>query len=198
MTAVFSKVIEAKAYAFSGLGSFKIPSSIVEIRWRAFYCCRGLESSEFPPSIEKIEPEAYAFSGLETVKIPPSTTVERRAFYCCRELKSVILPPSVEVESETYAFSGLETVIIPSSAKIGDRAFYCCRNLRSVFIPPSAEIGKEVFLYCPNLLLNFSCRYLASASTKLRVKIFLLSLQRNDLTLPNELLWLILEHLPLN
>lgn len=165
------------AFAFSGLTTIEIPSSVDHINPSTFKNCEDLSSVIIPFSVTEIG--ASAFSGctcLSSVVIPSSVThIGGEAFQGCTRLSSVVIPSSVThigegafrgctgltsvtilasvsvIESRAFeGCSGLVSVTIPPKVTtIHCRAFNGCKKLTSVIIPPSVHtIGIRAFLNC--------------------------------------------------
>lgn len=96
--------------------SVKIPDSVVEIGYRAFWFCKNLQKVSWGQSIE---------------------TIGNSAFGHCSNLKEAFLPNSVKIIG-TMAFIGcdnLEAVNIPTSiVEIYSGAFEDCKNLKHIYI----------------------------------------------------------------
>ena len=152
--------------AFKGCGnlaSIKIPTSIVNIGYKAFEDCEGLKKAEFA-SIKNLcnikfdwcsNPLYYArhlyINGTEitNVDIPNTVThIGDYAFCNCNYLTSVTIPNSViSIGDDAFYCCSIRTISIPNSVKsIGEYAFWGCRALTSAIIPNSIEsLGDEAF-----------------------------------------------------
>lgn len=98
------KTIETHAFAQSGLsGGIKIPNSVTEIGWRAFWNC-GLTSITLPNSLKVITKETFRASPLKDLKLPDYLeTIGEGAFYNC-SIENITLPATVkEIGSEAFA-----------------------------------------------------------------------------------------------
>lgn len=113
----------------SAIVTIKIPDSILEIGYKAFWRCENLKSVIWGNAIE---------------------TIGNSAFGHCNSLKEAILPNSVKVVG-TMAFiscKNLETVNIPTSLKeIWQSAFDECKNLKAVHID-------DIVSYCSAIIYH--------------------------------------------
>lgn len=121
--------IQREAFANqSDMESIKIPDTIIEIGYKAFWFCRNLKNVIWGQSLE---------------------TIGNSAFFGCSSLKEAILPNSIKAIG-TMAFEDchkLETVNIPTSlTEIYQSAFEGCENLKNIHID---DIGAfcSAFIY---------------------------------------------------
>ena len=126
------------AFAWHGLTSVTIPSSVASIGKYAFIGCSKLTSATIPRGVTSIGEGAFCCSGLTNVAIPSSvTSIGREAFEGCQGLTSVTISEGVG-SIGPYAFDGckgLTSVTIPSSVtNISGFAFGDCDGLTSVTI----------------------------------------------------------------
>ncbi len=112
----------------------KIPESITEIGYRAFYCCSSISTIEIPASVTKI--------GLE-------------AFESCSSLSSVTFANGIqlaEIPEECFSSTGIEALYIPDSVvRISSNAFNSCESLKTVSATSQSklkEIKSYAFGYC--------------------------------------------------
>lgn len=99
------KTIETHAFAQSGLsGGIKIPNSVTEIGWRAFWNC-GLTSIVLPSNLKVIAKEAFRASPLKEIKFPDILeTIGEGAFYNC-SIENITLPATIkEIGPEAFAY----------------------------------------------------------------------------------------------
>lgn len=144
------------AFAWHGLTSVTIPSSVASIGKYAFIGCSKLTSATIPRGVTSIGEGAFGCSGLTNVAIPSSvTSIGREAFEGCQGLTSVTISEGVG-SIGPYAFNGckgLTSVTIPSSVtNISGSAFGDCDGLTSVTISEGvASIEAYAFFSCDSL-----------------------------------------------
>ena len=145
------------AFAFSGLTSITIPTSVTSIGECAFYNCSSLQSVTLSEGLLTIGESAFEkCSSLESVTIPESvTTIGKGAFEECSSLESINLSNVTTIGEGAFAFSGLTSITIPTSVtEIQMGAFYECAGLASVTFEGNAcqgaigdlafyEVGKD-------------------------------------------------------
>lgn len=113
--------IQSNAFAYSGIESIDLPSSLIEIRDGVFSGCEKLTSINIPNNVTEIG--SYAFSGckkLSSVNIPSGVISLHSTFKDCIELTYITIPNSVEsIGGEVFTnCSKLEKIEIGSKAKI--------------------------------------------------------------------------------
>ena len=170
--------IGERAFAYAGLKSVDIPSSVQTIEWDAFYeCnqlskvtmedgvqtigqgvfhgCTALTSVDIPKTVTSIGPWAFEESGLTDVTIPGSVqTIGGSAFLNCTQLASVTIEEGVQtIGGYAFQLTGLTDVTVPGSVEtIGQDAFADCAQLDSVTIKAGVQtIGQGAFHDCPVL-----------------------------------------------
>lgn len=129
------EVIEREAFEdCTNLKKVFLPSTLKEIRYKAFFKCQSLEEITIPEGVEEISVEA---------------------FVCCYKLRKIVLSNTLkEIESGTFrsCFSLKEITIPDSVKKIGSSTFYNCQSLEEITIPEGVEkIGFETFRGCYKL-----------------------------------------------
>jgi len=132
--------------------SYVVPSTVTQIRNRAFSSCTYLSSVTIPDNVRTIE--AYAFfyaEGLTSVSISNAIRViEKDTFSHCVNLKKVNIPENV-TKIDEYAFGyckRLEEVDIPESVTyIGNYSFAGCTALRNVYYEGSHVISTPNAFY---------------------------------------------------
>lgn len=139
-----------------GIKSLSIPSSVIDIKDKAFWNCYNMETVEMGGSVKTIGSSAFRYcKKLKSIVFSESLIdIGEYAFSECESLKSVVLPNSMKTVG-MYAFNwcGVETVEIPNSVvTIEASAFSCCRKLKEVRIPDSVtSIGSFAFHMCDGL-----------------------------------------------
>jgi|GEM_PF-4138370 len=107
-----------------------IPSTIKEIKYRAFMECNALTKINFSEGLEKLGYNAFSnCKELTEVHLPQSLTVmEKNAFYWCTKLHTVTLSPNLtEIAEKTFINTALHTVNnLDKIEKIGNSAFGYC------------------------------------------------------------------------
>ena len=171
--------IGGRAFAYSGLTSIKIPTSVV--MWEpceyqsyenyAFSGCENLTSVELPEGLTSLGNQAFNNTGLTSVRIPttiktwynanpdPNFTVigagYSRVFANCKNLISVELPEGLtSLGGTAFMNTGLTSVKIPSTIKqLPMAVFGGCRDLVSVELPEGlTSIDYQAFMNCENLV----------------------------------------------
>ena len=162
-----------------------IPTTVTEIKEKAFYCATCLTSVTIGNSVTTIGENAfYGCTGITSLSIGNSvTTVGDCAFQGCRGMTSLTIGNSLtsigyEVFSEC---SGLTSITIPNSVtSIGQEAFRYCSALTSLTIGNSvASIGSRAFYNCsgltsltiPSSVRNIDCEAFSNCSSLTSVSI---------------------------
>lgn len=100
-----STVTEIKAKAFYGfldLTSISIPDTVLTIGSTAFYGCTNLSSVTLSYGLTTIGSSAFGSCGFSSITIPDSvTTISASAFSGCSGLSSIFIPSSVTTISAT-------------------------------------------------------------------------------------------------
>ena len=124
-------ITEIGYYAFyncSSLSKINLPNKLKEISGYAFYNCYSLVSIDLSDSIKVIGSEAFSgCSLLVDIHIPKSlTSIRTRTFSGCKSLTSITIPKSVK-QIDSYAFYNCylaSTInIMGDVTYIGNRAF---------------------------------------------------------------------------
>ena len=107
-------------FAFCGITSVTIPSTVKTIDSYAFYKCKSLASVSFPDGLEYIHD---------------------LAFNCCDALSSVVLPEGLIQIADAFPHcSGLKSVSLPSTLKyMYFNPFFDCPNLESITVDGANE-----------------------------------------------------------
>ena len=109
------------AYPVGKKGAYKVPASVKEIQYDAFYGVLGVTKITVPDSVEFIGSDAFASCPkLTTVRLPSKLTSISTALF--------------------YGDSALQSVSIPSKVSfIGGGAFSDCGKLTSLTVPASVK-----------------------------------------------------------
>lgn len=145
-SALFDKYKTEMLFAVKSLREYAIPSSVSEIRERAFYNCRHLKTLVLPLRLKEGE-VANRFIDCDSLY---SISVDEKNPYLCSD-GSVLYN-----KNKSKLFFVCHTVrkmSIPSSVKvIGSYAFYKCTDLTSIELPSGVIwIGYNAFNGCTNL-----------------------------------------------
>jgi hypothetical protein len=135
-----SSVTSIGEYAFwnsSYLQSIEIPSSVTSIGKYAFGMCNCLTGFVLPEKVTSINAGVFSWcNGLTKIEISGQvTSIGDNAFIQCSKMEKVSLPSSVESIGSS-AFSGcssLTSIELPSTVtSIGDKAFYNTKNVVTI------------------------------------------------------------------
>ena len=132
------KVICAKAFLGSLLMSVELHDGIGVIEKHAFYKCRSLRKSLFPPFVRAFEDSAFfGCSGLTTAILNNGLeNIGEQAFWGCALVCINIPPPPGQ--SRMHNCLQLATEILNDGLEvICERVFYKCRSLYEILFPPS-------------------------------------------------------------
>jgi len=144
-----TSVASGVAWNQDGITELYIPSTIKEIKYKAFMECAGLTEIEFSEGLEKIGYNAFSnCEALTEVRLPESLTVmESSAFYWCTKLHTVTLSPSLtELSTSVFAHTALHTVHnLDKIEKICTSAFSSCAFTSINLGGETTEIGATAF-----------------------------------------------------
>ncbi len=159
-------------------GSYKTPSTLVEIESGAFRGCdinkviitentKTIGSSSFmlcynltdiniPSGVETIGKYAFWGSGIRTIEIPDSVNeLGENVFYLCENLENAVLGKGIQIIPQgTFAeCPQLKSVIIPNGiTEIGPHVFSECESLKTVTMAKSVnKISFAAFNDCKAL-----------------------------------------------
>lgn len=179
------KIIGADSFAWSGIESVFIPSSVEIIEENAFKRCRELRKITIENGCKAIGGGAFSSCCKLTDIIIPESVSEmgERIFEDCAELVKVSLPDGLhKIESRAfancaslseinaprglteiggYAFNGCRSLSEPPISEkleaIGDGAFVRCTKIKRLTFPRSLKrIGSDAFAGCFDLEVKFS------------------------------------------
>lgn len=142
------------AFAWHGLTSVTIPSSVASIGKYAFFGCSKLTSATIPRGVTSIGENAFCCSGLTNVAIPSSVTSIGDHAFAWNGLTSVTIPGSVvSIGNCAFMVNDMTSVTISEGVvSIGERAFAKCPRITEVTIPSSVKtIGGDAFYGCSSL-----------------------------------------------
>ena len=154
------------AFAYAGLGSITIPSSVGEIGSSAFYKCEDLKTVKLPAGVE-LRGHVFSSSGLESVELKDVKLQSYATFRYCGQLKSVVIKGDTpiipnEIFASCYKLTHVE---LPETLKlIGRDVFYGCTELREIKFAGTVEQWREIEMYRGNTKL-FSCKIICSDGT---------------------------------
>ncbi len=109
------QTIEAEAFKYCDINTIYIPSTVTEIKYKAFYS-EGMVSKVYfaeNSNLTTIGEFAFAYCDLQSIRIPASvTTVGRCAFHSCESLSECIFEGDAPENIDSSAFSGyLEDIL---------------------------------------------------------------------------------------
>ena len=157
----------------TNLTTITIPSSVTDIRDRAFYGCKNLKTIyNFSELVLSRRSKSYGEIGYYALTVinAPNGSIENDYVFSVVDGVNIlsayigneaelILPANYRGENYTIGnrafvgYSRLTSVSIPNSVTgIGSSAFYNCSNLSSITLPTNLnKIGSEVFYGCTKL-----------------------------------------------
>ena len=132
-----------------------LPSTLKEIRDKAFLRCEKLASINIPDGVTLIE-GAFEGCGLTSIVIPDSVKdLDLRCFKDCVKLKTVVLGTGLtEIKYATFSnCDSLTSISLPNTiTSIGEEAFYGCDSLREITIPAGVKsMGRNSLSGCSSL-----------------------------------------------
>lgn len=148
------------AFAYSGLKSVNVPSSVSTIGYMAFRTCSSLTSLTLNYGLKTIGERAFEYFNPTSVTIPNSvTTIGDYAFAWSTTLQNVTIGTSSSTGNITICKAAFDNctsltnlALGNSVTAIGDIAFYFCSNLPSLTIPKSVtSIGDAAFSGCESM-----------------------------------------------
>ena len=159
--------IGVRAFAFTGLQTFRVPANITSIAQYAFEGCSSLRSVTFAENSKLEHISAYFFNGCEnisTIVFEQGSALKSIQAHGLQGLTNLCTIDfgNAQIENiDNYAFrncSSLRDLVIPSTVKnIGRFAFYKCTSLNSLTVPQTLEhIGEYAFYATNNLELYFT------------------------------------------
>ena len=143
--------------ACSSLERIRLPSTVTEIGFQAFYSCKNLGEVVLNEGLQLIGFQAFIHcTSLTIIKLPSSVTeIGAGAFYHCTNLREVVLNEGLqEIGKDAFRNCTSLTIIkVPSTVtEIGADAFDNCTNLREVVLNEGLRrIGWNAFPTCPGL-----------------------------------------------
>lgn len=142
------------------LTEFAIPSSVTEIRKKAF-SNTGLKSILLPAGLEKIGKEAFSDCfNLESILIPDSVkTIKKNAFADCAKLTKVTAPfmgksANNFLTGTKYVFgksNNLSIIKVTKMKKIRSNTFKSCSKLGTLVLSNTKKISEKAFDDCSSL-----------------------------------------------
>lgn len=157
------KVIKSAAFAHSNITAIELPSTLEEIEYEAFSCCRSLKKVEIPASCKIIGSAVLGgCTSLAEVKFNQEK-IEFRGYYyirgekidsggytfCyCTTLKEIELPSCEEVPSGLFSgCSNLKKVVFGENTKKlnTEYTFRECKNLQTVYVPDDMTFDDDFF-----------------------------------------------------
>ena len=147
-----TKIKESLFTNLSSLQSIKIPSTVTEIGYKAFYECSQVTSLDLSndTSLTSIAGYAFSYCGFKTVTLPSSIRfIGNNAFDHCFDLTTVTYPETISDDNiiQGYVFancSKLANVTLPTNLReIGDHEFYGCTSLTTITIPNGVSVVNQ-------------------------------------------------------
>jgi hypothetical protein len=133
----------------SSCHSVFVPSSILALGKRSFFCCKLLGSVVFENGsrLERIEESAFRESGLKSIVIPSSVVVLGKSSFCyCWSLESVVFENGSQlerIEESSFHGSRLKSIVIPSSIVVLEKeSFSSCKSLESLVFEKNSRLER--------------------------------------------------------
>ncbi len=160
-------------FAYTGIYSFRIPSSISSISQDVFLGCNNLDSITFEENSKLQAISAYTFSGCDQLRVitfengSNLETIEAHAFEGLKNLTTIDFGDASVKTISNYAFrfcTSLQNITLPETLTfIGRYAFYGCKSLTKLTIPSSVDyIGRYAFNLASSLDIYFESDTLPS------------------------------------
>ena len=133
--------------------SVKLPSTLKEIHYNAFFKCANLKQVDFPQAVEIIGEQCFYQSGLTKVVVPHNVTrIQRYTFSGCQNLREVTFANDSKTQKiDEYAFknSGVTKFSAPKALKeVGPEAFSECKLLQRVELNDNLDtLGNKCFAH---------------------------------------------------
>ncbi|HOZ53745.1 MAG TPA: leucine-rich repeat protein [Bacilli bacterium] len=126
-------------------GHFDIPSTVIEIGYRALYE-KQLKSIIIPSGVIKIGNEAFYSNCITSVIIPNSVKTIGSYAFAINQLESIIIPDGViTIEYGAFSMNQIRSLVIPNSVKtIGPSAFIS-NPLNSITTSCEVKISDNAF-----------------------------------------------------
>lgn len=135
--------LRGHAFAYSGIKSIRIPSTLKTIEGETFSGCKKLRSVELSEGLEEIGWYAFTRSSIGSVVFPSSTRViGESAFERCTRLRNVWLneglkslggPGPIGSGGTSFKKCAMKSIEIPSTlAAISSSTFMSCKNLKKI------------------------------------------------------------------
>lgn len=162
------KAIGVSAFENFPLTRLSLPSSLTEIRSRAFYDCGEISEIVIPTGVNSIDVDAFgetwclSFTGpafalgsfdrrsMGFVNITAGEALPARAFKDCRYLSRVIIGDSVkEIGDEAFCMcTGLTEIDLGGVEKLGYHALWGCDSVSEIDLGKVKEIGDSALSDC--------------------------------------------------
>ena len=151
----------------NNITTYTIPENVTIIEGLAFSECKNLEDIKFPSTLKEIRYRAFSdCTGIVSkINIPEGVTeVGEQAFVGCKNIPAVILPTTIaEIKSSTLSIENLEYVIIPKGVTTIDNGALSSSFDGTVLCAPgsAAELyaatkGYEINLDAVNPIISAS------------------------------------------
>ena len=169
------ETISEYSFAFAGIESISIPSTLTSIQEYAFYNCKSLVSITIPKDskLTSIGEEAFRYSSISSIFIPEKvSSLQAETFSFISNTFIIEFHENSVISSlGLYCFSnsGIETIKLPNTVKtIGSSCFRNCESLKSISFGSGLEsISDQAFSNCVSLIsieLPASCTTVSSYS----------------------------------
>ncbi len=142
------ETIGSSAFASAKISSINFPSSLKEIKDRAFYASKFTSDLILNEGLKIIGSDVFAIANISSINFPSSLKeIKNGAFSCSEFTSDPILNEELEIIG-SFAFYGtnIKSITIPKSVvKIGGDAFSSCDELSEINLPE--EINFSLFSY---------------------------------------------------
>ena len=163
--------ISYAAFAYTGIGSFRVPASVTTMAQYAFEGCDNLTSVTFATGSGLGSISAYMFIGCDNLREiifedgSVLTSIQAHGLEGLGNLEKVDFGDAKLTNIDNFAFrydKNLQSVSIPEGVeRIGRYAFYMAQSLDEITIPASVEfIGRYAFYGTDDISVYFSSELL--------------------------------------